>query len=140
MSPRRPPARRAGAVAAAAALALAACGSGPVGRPHSGNVTASTVNGVQQVTITTGPDLRFHPSTFTVHVGPVRVRLVNQPQNGAGPPHNLLVDGHPRDYIPLTQPGETGAVTFVTPQPGRYRFVCTIHLAQGQTGTMVVTR
>lgn len=131
--------RRSVGVAAVVALLLAACGSGPAGRPHAGNETATVVNGVQQVTITTGPDLRFHPATFTVHPGKVRISLVNNPQNGAGPPHDLKVNAYPKDYVPLTQPGETGSVTFTAPKPGSYRFICTIHVTQGQTGTMVVT-
>ncbi len=34
--------------------------------------------------------------------------------------------------------GQTVSSTFTTPSPGRYEFVCTIHQALGQTGTLVV--
>jgi plastocyanin len=107
--------------------------------PHPGITTAADVAGVQQVRITTGVDLRFHPSTIVVRPGKVRIILVNTTGRGAGPPHNLDVTGIPGAFVPLTQFGETRQVTFTAPSPGRYRFVCTIHANQGQTGTLVVT-
>jgi plastocyanin len=109
-------------------------------RPHSGSTTAAQRNGVQQVTVTTGVDLRFHPSTIVVHPGKVRIVLVNNTGKGVGPPHNLDVTGVPGAFVPLAQSNEKREATFIAPSPGRYRFVCTIHANQGQTGTLVVTR
>jgi plastocyanin len=106
--------------------------------PHSGVATASPVNGVQQLTLTTGNDYRFHPSTLTVRPGRVRVILENTAKPGAGPPHNLQVTGLPAADVPLVAPGQSAAVVFVAPAPGRYHLVCSIHVAQGQTGTLVV--
>jgi plastocyanin len=136
------PARRSVSVVALAALMLvAACSnrqSASNKRPHSGASTATVVGGIQQVTITTGNDLRFHPSTITVHPGKVRIVLVNKTPSTGGPPHNLQVTGLPAAFVPLAQAGETKTGTFIAPAPGSYKFVCTIHETQGQTGTLVV--
>jgi plastocyanin len=107
-------------------------------RPHSGTGTASAVNGVQQLTITTGVDLRFHPSTIVVHRGEVRLTLKNVPTSGGGPPHDLQVTGFPAANVPLIAAGESASVTFMAPAPGTYNFVCSIHTTQGQTGKLIV--
>ena len=106
--------------------------------PHSGSGTATMVDGVQQITVLTGADLRFHPSTLIVHTGRVRIVLTNQTSTGNGPPHNLQVTGLPGAAVPLTPAGDGASVTFTAGTPGRYHFVCTIHVQQGQTGTLVV--
>jgi plastocyanin len=123
--------------AAAAGLLLASCTST---RPHTGSATASDVDGVATITIETGPDLRFHPSTITVHPGPVKLVLNNRVQGGAGPPHNLTFDDFPAGLVPTVRAGQQRAVTFTAPAPGSYRFVCTIHATQGQNGVMIVTK
>jgi plastocyanin len=106
-------------------------------RPQSsGSVTASVVNGVQQVTIDAGDTYRFSPDVITVHPGPIRVLLVH---TGTGAPHDLQVLGFPADFVPLVSPKGTSMATFTAPAPGRYTFVCTIHQAQGQVGTLIVT-
>ncbi|SOD71894.1 plastocyanin [Jatrophihabitans sp. GAS493] len=108
----------------------------PVNRGgHSGATTATVVNGVQSVTITTDDHYRFDPSTITVHPGKVKITLVN---NGHGAPHDLQVVGLPGDYVPLTQGSSTSVATFDTPAPGKYTFICTIHVKQGQTGVLIV--
>ena len=133
--------------AAAVALVLVAGGatacsnseSAPQKRPHSGSGSASTVDGVQQITVITGTDLRFHPSTLVVHPGRVRIVLINRVKAGnGGPPHNLQVTGLPGAAVPLVPAGDVASVTFTAGKPGRYHFVCTIHVQQGQTGTLVV--
>lgn len=132
------PARRIAACLAAVAALLAGCSNTEpaVNRnPHTGTATASSVGTVQQVTITTGDDYRFHPSTIVVHPGRVRIVLRH---TGTGGPHDWSLTGFPAAFVPLTQAGGTNSATFVAPSPGRYRFVCTIHVRQGQTGTLVV--
>lgn len=121
-----------------AAAALAACSNEEPAvnrQPVSGSATASTVNGVQQILIKVGDDYRFHPATITVHQGEVRVVLRHV---GTGAPHDWQLSAHPADYVPVVQPGQTNSDTFKTPAPGSYRFVCTIHVRQGQVGTMIV--
>jgi plastocyanin len=122
-------------------FALAACTNteSPVNRtPLSGTATASEVNGLQRITLLVGNDYRFHPSTFYVHGGRVDVTLKN---TGSGAPHDFRVTKFPGDYVPFVQqPGQTMSSTFTTPSPGRYQFVCTVHVRQGMVGTMVVTR
>jgi plastocyanin len=107
----------------------------PNRRGHTGSATASVENGVQQVTLTVDDKFRFSPSTITVHPGNVTITLVHK---GSGAPHDFSVDGHPGDDVPLVRAGGTESQTFTTPAPGTYRFVCTLHIAQGMTGTLVV--
>jgi plastocyanin len=107
-------------------------------RPQSGVGTATAVDGVQQVTMTSGVDLRFHPSTLIVHPGKVRIVLVNASKPGAGPPHNVIFSGLPGADVPLATAGQTQSVTFTAPAPGTYNFVCSIHALQGQTGKLIV--
>jgi plastocyanin len=108
--------------------------------PHAGISTAASTAGTQQVVLKAGPDLRFHPSTIVVHPGKVRVVLENTAHVGQGAPHNFQVSKDPDADLPLTTAGQQSSTTFIAPAPGRYRFVCTLHAAQGQTGTLVVTR
>ncbi len=103
--------------------------------PHTGSTTASVSAGVQEVVITTDQDYRFAPSTITVHPGKVRITLKHV---GTGAPHDWSLVDFPASYVPLVSAGQTKSVEFVAPAPGTYRFVCTIHIPQGQTGTLVV--
>ncbi|SHG10441.1 Plastocyanin [Jatrophihabitans endophyticus] len=125
------------ALTAVAALAGCSNDQAPAAKgPHAGTGSAVNQGGLQVVTVTTGDDYRFHPSTLVVHPGRVRVVLKNTAKQGA--PHNLRLDDFPADFVPLAGAGHTTAATFTAPAPGRYRFVCTIHERQGQTGVLVV--
>jgi plastocyanin len=128
----------AAALTVVAAVGVASCSnrqSAPARRAHTGSATASTENGVQQVTLVVDDKFRFDPSTITVHPGKVTITLVHK---GSGAPHDFSVDGTPGDSVPLARAGATTSATFTTPSPGTYRFVCTLHIAQGMTGTLVV--
>ena len=103
--------------------------------PHNGSSTATLADGVQQVTITADQRYRFSPSTITVHPGKVRITLSHV---GTGAPHDWSLTGFPDDNVPLVTPGQSQSVEFTAPAPGRYTFVCTIHVTQGQTGTLIV--
>lgn len=132
-------ARRAVAVAGTLTAALVAgCSNtkGPATRePYSGSATATVVGGVQQVTLTVGPSFRFAPSTITVRPGRVKLTLHH---TGTGSPHDWQLSVVPGAYIPEIGDNETQSVSFTAPAPGKYQFVCTIHLRQGQTGTLIV--
>ena len=130
----------ASAVAAISALALTGCVSEAAvnARPHLGTGTATVVAGVQQVTLRSGLDLRFSPSTIIVHPGKVRLVLINTSKPGAGPPHDVTFGGLPGADIPTTYAGRESSVLFTAPAPGTYSFVCSIHARQGQTGTLIV--
>lgn len=104
-------------------------------RPQGGTATASVTNGVQQITVTAGDTYRFEPATIVVHPGRITVLLVN---TGKGAPHNWTLSGLPGVETPLAASGQSRTVTFTAPAPGTYRFVCTIHVKQGQTGKLVV--
>jgi plastocyanin len=103
--------------------------------PHNGAITATLQNGIQTVVITTGDDYRFHPSMITVHPGKVRITLEHK---GNGAPHNWQLQGLPTASVPLLSAGQSKSVEFTAPAPGTYTFSCSIHLKQGQTGTLVV--
>lgn len=125
-------------VAALGLALVAACQSeSAINRePHTGTSTAAAGQAVQTVTLTVDSSYRFMPSTITVHPG--KVKIVLQHTGTTGAPHDWQLSGFPADYVPLTQPGQTRSIEFVAPAPGRYQFVCTIHITQGQTGTLVV--
>jgi len=127
-------------VAAAVVLivALAGCSNreaAPNRRGHTGSATASSENGVQEVTLVVSDKFRFDPSTITVHQGTVKITLMHR---GSGAPHDFSVDGAPADHTGLVRAGGTTSATFTTPAPGTYTFECTLHVAQGMTGTLVV--
>jgi plastocyanin len=103
--------------------------------PHVGSSTAVLADGIQQVTVTTGQSYRFDPSTITVHPGKVRIVLRH---TGTGAPHNWSLLGFPDAFAPLVSAGQQSSTEFTAPAPGKYTFVCTIHVAQGQTGTLIV--
>lgn len=123
-------------VATAALLAACSSSSGTKAGAGSESATASVTGGVQKITVKAGDDLRFHPDAITVHPGKVTITLVN---TGQGAPHNLQLPSLPvGDWVPLTSAGQTASVTFLTPAPGTYRFICSIHERQGQVGKLVV--
>lgn len=131
--------RRASVLVAVVLLAGCSNRQSPINkRPHTGTGTASAVAGVQQITVTTGLDYRFHPSTLVVHPGRVRIVLVNTSKPGAGPPHDVVFRGLPAGDVPLAEAGQARSVTFTAPAPGTYNFVCSIHARQGQTGQLIV--
>lgn len=146
---------RAGVAAAAAATALlaGACSSGghatagttsttgpaaassAAAAPASGAVR--TVGGVQVVTVHTTDGLRFSPADITVHVGKVRIDLVDD----GSYPHNLSVPALRRTSGTVSgTPGEQStSVAFTFASPGVYPFVCTYHASAGMTGKITVT-
>ena len=126
-------------VAVATAALVSGCGSSSGGAKDGGSATASTADGVQQITVKAGDDFRFDPATITVHPGKVKITLVNTGAAGQGAPHNLQLPSLPAgDWVPLTSAGQSASVTFETPAPGTYQFVCSIHERQGQVGELVV--
>ena len=135
---RRPAATLLAILLAGGAL-LSGCGGGELKRPPPPGPTETTVrpgpDGVQAVEISVGDDYRFTPATIDVLVGRIRLTLHHV---GRGAPHTLYGAGVPGMRIGLVRPGETQSIQFIAARPGRFRFVCTIHEAQGQTGTLVV--
>lgn len=135
--------RRLRCVAAAAALSalVGGCSNREAAinkEPHTGVEVARLTHGVQLAVVRTGSDFRFHPATIIVHQGIVRIVLRNTEPRSGGPPHDLQVTGLPGVAVPLTYPGGAAEDTFRAPRPGRYRFICTIHVNQGQTGVLIV--
>lgn len=125
------------AAAAGAAMLLAGCSNSQSSinrRPHTGATTGVVVDGLQRISVDANDFYRFNPSTITVHPGRVEIDLNNI---GKGAPHDWSLLGF-SFTTPLTATGQHSSITFTTPKPGTYTYVCTIHRKQGQTGTLVV--
>jgi plastocyanin len=136
---------RSGAVRAVAAVllvggALAGCGGEPAAapaqsdRPDEVTVTPGP-DGVQAVEVDADDANRFHPSLIKAQPGPVLLTLRHV---GKGAPHNWLARDLPGARVPVVRGGETRSASFRIGRPGDYRFVCTIHEAQGSVGRIVV--
>ena len=127
--------------------ALAGCsGSEPalpeVTRSASADGAVRTAaDGVQEVTVETGDDYAFTPTSITVAPGPVRLTVRNTATQLT---HNFLfTEGKgPVDIteqVPYLGPGDSKTIEFTATEPGDYPFECSFHLALGQVGTMTVT-
>jgi plastocyanin len=83
---------------------------------------------------------RFVPSQITVRPGRIRITFRNTDTT----PHNLtfstLAEGGSRVAVPTLRGGGEQSVDFTLTTPGQYQFVCTLHQALGQTGTLTVKR
>ena len=128
------------AVGCALVLVLSACGqpSNPArsqsGQPDTVTLTPGA-DGTQSVEVDAGDDLRFHPSMINAAPGPVQLTLKNV---GKGAPHTWEAPQLPGANVPLTTAGQRNDVRFTIGRAGDYRFICTIHEAQGQVGRLVV--
>jgi plastocyanin len=135
---------RAGLILLVAGSALAAgCQRRQQATPPPRSVTAVPgADGVQAVTISDAGAGQFRFVPDTVAAGPGRIRITFR--NTGSTPHNLtfadLVDAGKRVALPTIRGGAEESVEFSVASPGRYRFVCTIHEALGQTGTLNVRR
>jgi plastocyanin len=127
-------------VGCALALVLTACGQ-PANPARSESSQPDTVtltpgpDGTQSVEVDAGDDFRFHPSLINAAPGPVRLTLKHV---GKGAPHNWQAPQLPGASVPLTTAGQSNSVRFTIGRAGDYRFVCSIHEAQGQVGRLVV--
>jgi plastocyanin len=133
---------RSGAVltAVAGCVLLAGCGGEPAAPPpQSSRPDQVTIrpgpDGVQAVDVDADDANRFHPSLIDAQPGPVQLTLHHV---GTGAPHNWTARDLPGARVPLLQGGESRSVRFRIGRPGDYRFVCTIHEAQGSVGRIVV--
>ena len=126
--------------AAFGCVVLVSCATEPAAPPPQSarpdEVTvASGADGVQAVDIDADDANHFHPSLVNAQTGPLRVSLHHV---GTGAPHNWTATDLPGARVPLARGGETRTARFVVGRPGDYRFVCTIHEAQGSVGRLVV--
>lgn len=135
---------RAGLILLVAGSALAAgCQRRQQAVPPPQSVTVTPgADGVQAVTVSEAGagQFRFVPSTVTAGVGRIRITF----RNTGNTPHNLtfadLVEAGKRVAVATIRGGAEESVDFTVSTPGQYRFVCTIHEALGQTGTLNVRR
>lgn len=129
----------AAAVGATLALGAAGCGSAaPPPRAATSSAPASSVVLRQGGVVVTGNSaLRFVPMTVHVHVGKVRVTLVD---DGAYP-HNIQVPSLGYTSPTVTgSPGETRKTfTIDFPHAGRYAFRCQYHYTAGMVGTFIAS-
>jgi plastocyanin len=119
---------------------LAGCGGEPAAPPAQSSppdeVTVSPgADGVQAVDVDADDANSFHPSLVRAEPGSVRLTLRHV---GTGAPHNWVAADVPGARVPLARGGESRTVRFTVARPGDYRFVCTVHEAQGSVGRLVV--
>jgi plastocyanin len=121
------------------AVVLSACGEKPAPPPQSSQPDSVTLtpaaDGSQSVQIDADDGFRFHPSSVRARPGPVMVTLKHV---GTGAPHNWSIGTLPAARVSLVSAGQSRSVAFTVSKAGSYRFVCTIHVAQGQIGTLTV--
>lgn len=113
--------RRACLLAAAAAAALACSGDGGPSQPSGGGNSGNTVSVSNN---------QFTPSTISVAVN----GTITWQWNSGGVEHNVTFQDGPASP---TQGSGSFARTFSA--AGSYPYLCTIHGAQGMTGTVTVT-
>ena len=125
------------------ALALSGCMGGPMGpmrpgmHPPEGNDARapSPVAGAEEV-IVIATDFSFDPDELSIRAG----QSVNLTLNNRGTLyHDLTIEG--LGFVLTASGGERGSGSLTVPEPGRYRFVCSVpgHAEAGMTGTLVVT-
>jgi plastocyanin len=82
-----------------------------------------------------GDELAFVPDTVGAPSG-TRVRITFR--NESSQPHNLTFPAPiSAASVTIVEPGMSDAVDLLTPGPGSYPFVCTIHV--GMSGTLTIT-
>ncbi len=109
-----------------------------VGGPGSGPQPTPSASGTEGEGVTIGTDtggsLQFDPTETSVPGGgDVTVAF----ENRATVPHNLTFDAPiGAATATIVDPGESETITFPAPDPGTYRFVCTLH--PGMEGSLTV--
>ena len=119
---------------------------GPAGQVGGGEATpapsqapASEGTGGEATELTIGTDtgsaLQFDPTTATAPAGSnVRVVFENR---STSVPHNLTFNEPiSKGTATIVDPGASETVEFTAPDPGDYKFVCTLH--PGMEGTLTV--
>jgi plastocyanin len=131
-----------------ALAALSGCSNEEPALPAATRTTDADVgavrtaaDGFQEITLETGDDYVFTPSTFTVAPGQVRLTVRNVADQLT---HNFefTADTGPApitEKIPVLGPGDSQTIEFTVTAPGDYPFECTFHAALGQVGTMTVS-
>ena len=115
--------RWASVVVAAGVVGLVACSS---------STSLGGGGGGHSTTITVGNDF-FSPTPDTVPAGQVTFTWAT-PSNG----HNVTWDTGPGGLLPLNSSTMASGTYTAGLQPGTYTYHCTIHVAQGMRGTVVV--
>jgi plastocyanin len=107
--------------------------------PSEGTATPSEGPGGESVSITIGTDtgaaLQFDPTTATVPQGStVELTFENR---STTVPHNLTFDAPINEATAtIVDPGASESLEFTAPEPGAYKYVCTLH--PGMEGTLTV--
>ena len=122
------------------AAGLTACSSssnsGAAASHGLASAAAAAEGGVQTLTVHATDQLRFKPADLVVHVGTVRITLIDD----GSYPHNLSVPAqHSTSKTVIGDPGgQRTTITLRFSQPGSYHFECTYHASAGMTGTITV--
>ena len=120
---------------AALAMACGSSGGSPApapAKPPSAAPTAPAPAAAAAVTVTTTENpYKFDPATIKVSAGKNVVKIT-----GGKEIHTFTVADLKIDQ--MIQPGQSVNITIPTDKKGNFKLVCTIHEAQGQTGTITV--
>jgi uncharacterized cupredoxin-like copper-binding protein len=99
-------------------------------------LASATANGGQQVTISTGDDMKFEPAAISVRAGqPLELTLRNAGQM----PHDFTLDAGVAQPVKLVvNGGQTANGAFTLDRPGTYNFECSMpgHALAGMRGTI----
>jgi plastocyanin len=132
----------------ALALALGGCSLwGMEGGPGGAGAADPTVSsgqspvpatqgpdGVQRITITTGDDLRLHPSVVLAHPGSIEFTF----RNTGAIPHDIEFSGNASGGTGNLNAGASSTVRVSVSAPGDYPFPCVYHQSSGMVGTLMV--
>jgi plastocyanin len=127
--------RGAALLAAVALVLLPGCGGGgdEAAPAEPEEAAAQAPDGSQLIEMTADDSYDFVPAVVSAAPGTVTIELTNTGRI----PHNLVFDDLEPEITNING-GETLSVTVEVPEPGRYRFTCTYHLAQNMVGELVV--
>ena len=122
-----PPNRRASRAVAMGAVCLSSVAFVACGGPS--NVDTVTPTAIVKV----NDGMSFIPSTLTIGTGTTNIKI----ENVGSIPHNLAIPSL-NVSSPTVNGGESATVIVHVKKPGRYPFVCTLHVMNGMVGTLVV--
>jgi uncharacterized cupredoxin-like copper-binding protein len=117
---------------------LTACGASSTGADTANAVTAAAgADGVQQLTLEVGNDMRFEPSAMIVKAGqPVELTL----HNSGDTAHDFSLSAGVAQPVKVSAAGgQTASATFSVSSPGTYSFDCSMpgHAMAGMRGTLI---
>ena len=117
---------------------ITACSSGPVAEAGSAVPALMRANGVQQITVQVGDEMKFDPQAISVKAGvPVELTLVGSGNSE----HDFSLNEGVSSPVKILAKGQESAIaTFTIDRPGAYSFFCSVpgHAFAGMRGSIIV--